>query len=227
NSNSGNIESFIVAANGNERFTRRVLLVEDEQLTRSLIQEKLSQSGFDVRGCSSALEAKKLVASFDPDALVVDIELGPGPTGLELIQVLQVSKPHLAFVVLSNYSATKEQISHLRKAAFLPKQDVSDPNMLVQALNSVLTDRDTSASFPLKQSDVLSKLTKGQIEILRLLARGLSNVEIAELRGTSLHASEQLIKRTYVALGIENEGRSSRRIKAARIYTSIAGSPRN
>ncbi len=54
-------------------FRRRLLLVEDEQLTRNLIASFLEHSGFHVASCGSASEAATLAHSFDPDVLVVDI----------------------------------------------------------------------------------------------------------------------------------------------------------
>ena len=142
---------------------RRILLVEDEVLIRSFLVEFLTKEGFEVSDCSSAVEAIKLVDKFDPDAIVSDIDLGPGANGIELITNLIKSHPHLAGVILSNYSAPNQQNdSALKKIAFLRKRDVHDKKILLDALESVLAEKDLDIpigdSNPLLIEKYLTKL---------------------------------------------------------------------
>jgi DNA-binding response OmpR family regulator len=78
----------------------RVLVVEDEAFIRLLVAETLTSQGFDVRVASSAVEARGVVAEFDPTVAVLDIELGQGPTGLDLANALRLTAPEIAFVFL-------------------------------------------------------------------------------------------------------------------------------
>jgi DNA-binding NarL/FixJ family response regulator len=204
-------------------FARRVLLVEDEQFTRALISSFLTQAGFEVMSCGTASEAVDLVDAFDPDAMVVDISLGDGPTGLDLIQALNNSQPHLAFVVLSNYGAAPAQIKTLPKVAFLQKRQVGDPNVLLEALDSMLADTDPSSSFPIALPSQVAHLTKQQLEVLEWLARGLSNKEIANRRGTTLQSTEQLIGRIYKTLGLARGDGNSMRVQATSMYSKLLG----
>ena len=210
-------------ATPNQHFTRRLLLVEDEQLTRSLISNLLVQRGFEVETCGSASEAASLARAFDPDVMVVDISLGEGPTGIDLIHAMRNSYPHLAFVVLSNYAALPTSIRDLEKIAYLRKRDVADPQMLVDAVEQVLRDVDASSTFPIVQSTLLSSLTKQQLDVLALVAAGLSNQEIAQRRGTTVQSTEQLIGRIYKALGLKRDRARSLRVQATSVYSSIVG----
>ena len=63
---------------------RRILVVEDEPLLRDLIAKSVEASGFIVSTAANAADAKRAIKVSDPDALVLDIELGPGGTGLDL-----------------------------------------------------------------------------------------------------------------------------------------------
>lgn len=207
-------------------FTRRVLLVEDEQLTRALLSKLVHEAGFDVESCGSAEEAAEIAEKFDPDAMVVDISLGDGPNGLDLIAAMQALNPHLAFVVLSNYAATPEHFKILSKVAYLRKRDVSDPKVLIDALNGVLTDKDPAKSYPLRNVEALSQLTKQQTKVLSMIAQGLSNQEIANRRNTTIQSTEQLITRIYRTLKLERSSASSMRVSATTIYSSLAGAPR-
>ena len=204
-------------------FRRCLLLVEDEQLTRNLIASFLEHSGFHVASCGSASEAATLAHSFDPDVLVVDISLGAGPTGIDLIHALRNSYPHLAFVVLSNYVALPDSIRDLQKIAYLGKRDISHPEMLVQAIEEVLRDVDPSETFPIAQHNELTSLTRQQREVLALIASGLSNQEIAKRRGTTLQSTEQLIGRIYKSLKLKRNVATSLRVQATMLYTSITG----
>lgn len=207
----------------NQLFSRRLLLVEDEQLMRSLISNLLSQHGFEVEACGSAAEAAHIVSTFDPDVLVVDISLGEGPNGIDLIHAMRNAYPHLAFVVLSNYAVLPTSIQDLSEIAYLRKRDVADPQILVSAVEQVLRDFDASKSFPITQSNALSALTNQQVEVLALMASGLSNQEIALRRGTTVQSTEQLIGRIYKALSLKRNSTKSLRVQATSLYLSIVG----
>lgn len=211
----------MVAAQDN--FTRRLLLVEDDQLTRGLISSLFSQSGFEVESCGTAAEGADLAQTFDPDVMVVDISLGEGPTGIDLIQAMRNAYPHMAFVVLSNYAALPAVIKDFKKVAYLRKRDVADPQMLIQAVEEVLHDYDPSGRFPIQQHNALSTLTTQQLQVLALISQGLSNHEIAHRRGTTVQSTEQLIGRIYRSLGLERDSAKSMRVQATSIYNSITG----
>lgn len=207
----------------NPAISRRILVVEDERFTSSLIVELLGQNGFVVKSVASAVEAKRAVASFDPDALIVDIELGGGPTGLELISALNRSNPDLSFVILSNFRPTASEIAALERTSYLSKREASDVESLVAAIESVL--RDSNPKSELASTGELGKLTRSQLAVLRLIAQGLNNAEIAKRRNCSQRAVEQLVARIYEALGIVGDGRSTLRVQATRIYAREAGLP--
>lgn len=204
-------------------FTRRVLVVEDEQLTRTLIAGLLAGSNFEVKACGSALEAMGLVESFDPDALIVDISLGTGPSGIDLVQALKHSKPHLSFMVLSNYSAAPASIKGLQNVAYLQKNSISDPAILINALNSILSSKTSETQYPFSVPERVSDLTTQQLEVLAWISDGLSNQEIASRRNTTIESAEQMIGRIYKKLGLERNSASSLRVQATAIYRTILG----
>ena len=204
---------------------RRVLVVDDETYSRSATAQLLRQNKFDVAEASNAIKAKKSIETFDPDAVVVDIELGDGPNGLELIDALQKTHSHIAFVLLSNFAPTKADLFNLNNVAFLSKRETSNINRVVMALEEVLEDRDPADLYPITNSNALENLTTNQLEILKLLASGATNWEIAQQRDASLRAIEKSIERIYAALNLKRDGISSPRISATRIYLDAAGKP--
>lgn len=201
-------------------FTRKVLVVDDEPIIRTLIAERLATSGFECFTAADALSAKRVMLKEDPDALVVDLDLGDGPSGTELIAAISAINPSLGFVLLTNYSPTAVEMKAAPNLRYLNKRAVSDIAMVIDALDSVL--RYGESRFEAPPSGKLSKLTKGQAEVLNLLAKGLTNAEIAEVRKVGLRAIEQTVHRIYHALGI-SQGSGSSRVTAARIFASEMG----
>jgi DNA-binding NarL/FixJ family response regulator len=194
-------------------FVRRVLVVEDEALLRSLLEANLLSQGFDVQVAEDAMSATKTVASFDPDVLVVDIDLGEGLNGLELVSALGRADSTRGYVILSNYSASVKNIPEVPYISYLNKQDISNPVTLIEEIEGVLRGR----SREFKQESE-NKLTALQLDILRMITEGMTNQQIAEKKNQSTRAVEQLLARTYQAMGLKPSSGQSRRVLAVQYY---------
>lgn len=213
---------FVAAAS--ERY---VLVVEDEKLTRSLIVEMLESAGFQVRGCASAAEALRECRYFDPDAVVTDIDLGAGPSGLDLVETLARTAPHVSVLVLSNYPILRQHPVHKeRRLAYLDKRHVDGSRELITALEAVLRDDRAMIQDSGEADAALARLSAPQLETLRLMAEGYSNAEIAARRGISKRANESLIRRMIATLGIVPDERMNPRVQAVRLYFRSTGLPR-
>ena len=69
-----------------------MLVVEDDDLLRELIATALEVRGYAVQTASNVVDAKKLFHATDPDGLVLDVDLGPGPNGFDFAQTA-IEKP--------------------------------------------------------------------------------------------------------------------------------------
>lgn len=203
---------------------RRILLVEDESLSRSLIAGLLSDRGFWVEAVGTAVEAMALLEDFDPDALVVDLDLGEGPGGAQLIQAVSQVSPHVRSLILTGYAVSRDVARRLPTGVVrLDKRELSRPDALPEALDRLLRGelpRESASKTPLDQ------LSPRQSEVLRLVAAGMSNAEIAASREMSVRGVEASIRRIFEALGIRADDPSiNARVAAARIYIRYAGLP--
>lgn len=202
---------------------RRVIVVDDESILATLLSDRLEAAGFESRFALDAFEAKDLAETFDPDAMVVDLNLGDGPTGIELVVTLQAIYPSLGFVILSNFTPTPWEMKAARNVAFVRKGEVKQFGLLLEALESVLRDsRQDQERISSALESPLSSLTKKQMRVLGLIARGLTNSEIAQSMGVSSGAIEQLTKRIYASLAIESDSGTNRRIRAAQLFRDHA-----
>ena len=71
----------------------RVLLVEDEDFTRTMVSEMLSASGINVLPVASVAEALKSMDEFDPHVVLTDLDLGHGPDGADLLTKVAEDRP--------------------------------------------------------------------------------------------------------------------------------------
>lgn len=211
-------------------YQRTVLVVEDEPFIRGLVSDKLKSDGFQVEIAASAAEARKIAANKDVDIVVMDIDLGPGPSGLDLGLALHKMHPELALVFLTHvpeprmYGVDVKMVP--KNAAYLLKERLSEPDVLNAAIEAALRDKvGPEHRDDLKPSHPLVNVSKTQLDVLRMIAKGMSNQQIAEERGTSLRAVENLVNRAIAAAGIDAKSKTSARVIAVREFIKVAGLP--
>jgi DNA-binding NarL/FixJ family response regulator len=207
---------------------RTIVVVENESLLRDLIARSLEAAGFDVSTAANAADAKRAVKATDPDVCVVDIELGPGPNGFDFAEYLSREAQDVGVVFLTNLPdprfANRDSKSITQNQAYLRKSQLVDSKELIEAVNAVLKEQDVDKfRHDQNQTRPLAELSKRQISVLKLVAEGQSNNQIAEQRGTTVRAVEGMVSRIFTALGVDAQGVGNARVEATRMYLSAAG----
>ncbi|ATG52450.1 DNA-binding response regulator [Brachybacterium vulturis] len=189
----------------------RVLIVDDQSMIRGGFEALLNaQDGMEVVGTASDGEGiAAVVEELRPDVVLMDIRM-PQVGGLEATRtVLELPGTPPKIIMLTTFDADEYVFAALRAGAsgFLLKD--STPQELVQAVRvvaageSLLAPRVTRAliaDFVARPERShggeanLSVLTERELDVLRLVARGLANREIAD----SLVMAEQTVK-THVS----------------------------
>jgi DNA-binding NarL/FixJ family response regulator len=207
---------------------RYVLVVEDDVLLRELIASALETHGYQVQTAGTVADAKRIFKLSDPDGVVLDVDLGPGPTGFDLGAIIQAESPGTGIVFLTNLPdprfAESTLSTSIKNVAYLRKTALADLNLLLEALDLCMRGE----VLPLHRQDLaedrpLAKLTKKQIAVLQYMAEGKSNAQIAEARGTSLKATEDAIRRACEALGIDQTTDGNTRTAAVAKYLAVVG----
>jgi two-component system, response regulator PdtaR len=119
--------------------TASILIVEDEALIASYIQEVLEESGFTVAGvASSGPEAISLVSAVQPDLALVDIKLAGPMDGIEVAAVLR-TRFNIHSIFLSGIADpdTMERAQHVAPLGFLEKP--FRPSQVFNALERALS----------------------------------------------------------------------------------------
>lgn len=184
----------------------RVLIADDQDLIRDGLSSILAkQDGIGVVGTASdGTEAIRAVRQLQPDVTLMDIRM-PGTDGLEATrQLLNDTPPPTRVVMLTTFDQDDLVVQALRLGASgfllkdLPRQQ------LVEAIHAVhegdlrlapsitrrLVDRQTQRAALPEQVRALERLSEREVDVLKLIAKGMSNAEVA----AELHLSESTIK---------------------------------
>jgi DNA-binding NarL/FixJ family response regulator len=208
---------------------RRLLVVEDEPLLNSLVVLALQSSGFEVESAHDVKSARARIDSFDPDMVVLDISLGNGPTGIHLAHALELSRPDIAVLFLTRHpdanSATAEGLTLPKNAGFLRKHMVNDTQYLLDAIEQVFADRASEVRHDEVKGSGLDGLSDQALVVLRLIADGCSNTEIARQCQLSVKSVERWVDTVYKQLGIEKGIDMNARVEAAKRYYLAVGIP--
>ena len=200
----------------------RVLLVEDDDFTRITLSAALQHHGLDI--VATAAGAKEAMASgVAADVGVFDLDLGPGPTGLDVAHGLRRERPGLGIVILTSYEDPRLFSVSLKRlpenATYVVKQSLQDMGFLVEAIHAA-----ASGTPPAHATPPGVDLTDAQIETLRLLACGLTNAEIARVRVVEEKSVEQAVSRIARRLGLDPEPGVNPRVTLARAFYALSGS---
>ncbi|WP_284983052.1 response regulator transcription factor [Arthrobacter sp. efr-133-TYG-118] len=211
---------------GDLGWVRRVLVVEDQPFMRGLVAEALRGAEFDVHDCASASEALAMFAAVDPDVLVTDIDLGTRPNGVELAHVVKSLSAGCAIVFLTNYPSEAPFSELPAGSTFVNKSSLDSVDALISAVNSTLVELPVTMTPPLASDAAkIGALTRVQLDILRMIAEGWSNAEIAKQRGSSMRSVEKAVSRTFEALGLNRSPGVNPRVAAATLYARTFGLP--
>lgn len=192
-----------------------VIVADDQRLVRSGLRVILdAEEDIQVVGeAGDGQEALGLVASHSPAVALLDIRM-PNMDGLEAARRIIADYPSTRVVILTTFDADEYVYEALRAGAsgFLLKDSPADQLVAavrVAAAGDALIDasvtrrligRFLSAARPADATPpALSSLTPRELDVLRLIARGLSNSEIASelvLEGNTVktHVSRVLMK---------------------------------
>ncbi len=171
----------------------KILLVDDHIILRmGLATAANGEPDMEVVGeAENGNEALEAYRKTQPDVVVLDLRM-PEKGGIETIKILRRDHPNVRILVFSNYASGDEVLQSFQEGAmgFVIKDMPLEK--LLEGIRKVNTgEQYMPAEVSAKVSTrVVSQLSPRELEVLTLVARGLSNKEIAN----ELHLVEGTIK---------------------------------
>ncbi|MCV2396514.1 response regulator transcription factor [Actinotalea sp. M2MS4P-6] len=203
----------------------RVVLVDDQALMRLGFAMVLDAAdGIEVVGeAADGSSALAQVRALDPDVVIMDVRM-PGMNGIEATGHITAEHPRTRVLVLTTFDLDEYAFAALRAGAsgFLLKD--AEPTELVAAVRSVaagdavmsprVTRRmlemfaahlpDQSRPSPAPGDPRLAELSPREVEVLRAVAEGLSNAEVAERLFVTEATVKTHVGRVLAKLGVRD-----------------------
>lgn len=197
----------------------KILLCDDQAVIRDGLEMLLQlEKDFQVVGSAQdGFEAMELAEQKFPDLILMDLKM-PGMNGIEATREIRKKHPNIKILVLTTYDDDEWVFDAIRAGASgyllkdTPRQKIIeairgtvegksfvDPAVVGKLMNQVVSNQTQPASV------LTGKLTERELDVLRLLAKGMTNTDIA---GT-LHLSEGTV-RNHVSAILEKLGVSDR-----------------
>ena len=184
----------------------RVLIVDDHTIVRKGIRALLAEiEGIEVVGeADNGQEAIAQAETLHPDVILMDLAM-PKMDGIEATRQIKASQPESRILVMTSFAADDKVFPAIKAGALGYLLKESAPEDLVQAIHQI--HRGESSLHPTIARKVLQEithpadrpptpdpLTEREAEVLRLVAQGLSNQDIAK----KLNISDPTV-RTHVS----------------------------
>lgn len=200
-----------------------ILVVDDSEFARTLLAGSLSEAGLDVVGAvATAGEAVLAAREHQPQSVLLDLNLGPGPNGIDLAQALRRIDHAIGVVILTTYEDPRllpvDTESLPLGSVYVIKDSVTDIQVLVDAVERSI---DGASRMLISDPPTSRQLTDTQADVLRMIAEGLSNAEIARRRGVSERTVENTIGRIALRFGLHQSPDSNLRVKLVRAYQAL------
>ncbi|MEW5959987.1 MAG: response regulator transcription factor [Chloroflexota bacterium] len=188
----------------------KVIICDDQALIRDGLEMLLKlEKDIDVLGqAQDGAEAVDMVKRTQPDLVLMDLKM-PGMNGIEATRQIRANYPHVKVLVLTTYDDDEWVFDAIRAGASgyllkdTPREEVIkavkgtaagksfvDPVVAGKLLHQVAGQQVQPATL------LTGKLTERETDVLRLVARGLTNADIAE----RLHLSEGTVRNHVSAI---------------------------
>ncbi len=185
----------------------RIFVVDDHPLMREavvMLFRRIAPEATIVEMDRLSPVAAKAKEMGIPDLLCLDLKL-PDTHGVSGVREMRTLFPHVPIVVLSASPASDFEELSIDAGADLYLEKSSGATHLTQALRAVVSPESESHDTKSPLSD---KLSRRQLELLKLLDRGLSNRELAEAMEISEHTVKVHLWRLFRRLTVKNRSQA-------------------
>lgn len=207
----------------------RVIVVEDQALLRDGLVRLFTDKGHDVVGQQGDVGGlPELVAATVPDLVVLDLRMPPTFTdeGATAARALKADRPDLGVLLLSQHIDRSSVVDlvgasgfgYLLKDRVLEVDEFLDAAQRVAAGGSALDPKVVAALVATRDGGPLGRLSARELDVLRLMAEGLTNSGIAARLHLSARTVEAHVGNLLTKLDVSGTDDRDRRVFAVLAY---------
>lgn len=207
----------------------RVIVVEDQALLRDGLVRLFGDKNHDVVGSlGDTTELVALVAVTEPDLVVLDLRMPPTFTdeGATAARTLKTARPELGIMLLSQHVDSSSVVDLVARPGFgyLLKDRVLEVDEFIEAAErvavggSALDPKVVSALIAAQDEGPLAPLSPRELEVLALMAEGLTNSGIASRLFLSARTVEAHVGSLMTKLDLTDSDERHRRVLAVLSY---------
>jgi two-component system response regulator PilR (NtrC family) len=195
----------------------RVMIVDDEEVLRDVLEVVLRREGFEVVLAESGEQALNMLDHEEVDLIILDVML-PGISGIDTLRAIRISNPTLPVVVITAFSSIDGAIEAMKFGAFhyIPKPFKNEEVILT--VNKALEQRRLSRENERLKAELSEKYSYANIigksetmrkvfELIRLASPSRSNILITGESGTgkelvakAIHHASPRAKNAFVTV---------------------------
>lgn len=206
----------------------KVMLVENDRTLLTMLANSLAQFGQNITAiANNSSDAIKLFQKVNPEVVILDIDLGDSIDGIELANLMQKSNPNIGIVFLTSFNdhrfafISKKEIP--KNYIYLRKQEISNVKMVSDAiLEAVTIARKYSHTRPVART-YYSEFSDRDIELMRHISKGYSNIKIAKILKIEQKSCENAISRLLKKLNIPPDKEVNQRVRITQKYFELSG----
>ena len=188
----------------------RVLIADDHYVVRQGLATLLApRNGMEVVGtAATGAEAVELARTLEPDVILIDIVM-PEMTGTEAIGLIKQQNPAAHILVLTSFGEREKVAAALGAGALGYLLKDSSPDDLLYAIRSIhrgnlMIPQELAKDLLRPSAPVSESFTERELDVLRLLAQGLSNREIGEALFISATTVRSHVSNILLKLNVAN-----------------------
>jgi DNA-binding NtrC family response regulator len=172
----------------------RILIVDDEEVLRDVLDVMLRREGFECLSAASGEEALNVLETEEVDLVVLDVML-PGISGIDTLRAMRISNPELPVIVITAFSSIDGAIEAMKYGAFhyIPKPFKNEEVILT--VNKALEQRRLTHENERLKAELSDKFSYSNIigksetmrkvfDLIRLAAPSRSNILVMGESGT-------------------------------------------
>ena len=183
----------------------RILLADDHMVVRMGIASVLTfAGGMEVVGeAETGLAAVKLAHELKPDVVLMDLKM-PGLGGAAATAQIHAQDPEVKVLILTSFAASVDIKKAMDAGATGALEKNSSRTEIIDAIRGVASGQQVLSEEirnTIRSISTIPELSQRKVEILTLVAKGLSNREIAEIVGVTSETVKDHVAKILKAIG--------------------------